>query len=401
MRTPDRSGGNNPVEQQSASAQGWLRDFLLTCGARFGLFFAMFQIEPVFPVFLKGMGASSFMIGLVMASFPFGATVVRPLVGAYIDRLGSKIFLVVGLIIFITAATGYIWTGSVLVALLLRTYHGFGWSGCTTSVGTLVADISPDHLRGTLISYSGAISTVAGTVGPAVAFWIVGGWGFPTLFLTAAVASALGLLAAVFIPEPSRGGAIARRRRWFETFILPESLMPAVSMCFLGISRGSVLAFLSLYALSMGGDPGIWFGVFALTVVAGRPIFGPLSDRKGRPFVIIPCYIIALVGNLVLVVARSPMMLLVSAAIIGFGYGSAHAALMTMAVDLAPRALWGLSMAQYHLFYDVAIGLGGALAGVMLHFSGNDYPSMFLATTIVGVGAFVLFMMKYRKVAAR
>ncbi len=356
----------------------------------------MFLIEPVFPVYLKNMGTSPFMIGVVMAAFPLGATLVRPLVGAYIDRLGSKMFLVGGLSIFITAATGYVWTASVLVALLLRTYHGFGWSGCTTSIGTLVADISPDHLRGTLISYSGAVSTVAYSIAPAFAFWIVAGYGFPTVFLSGAAAAAVGLLAALSIPEPVKAKAVARRLRWFETFILPASLLPAVSMGLLGISRGSIIAFLSLYALEKGGDPGIWFGVFAVAVVAGRPIFGPLSDRKGRPFVIIPTYLLALVGMVVLVLARTPMMLLVSAAIMGFGYGSTHAALMTMTIDLAPRDRWGLSMAQYHLFYDLAIGMGGVLAGVMLHFNGNNYPAMFLATAVVGLGGFVLFVMKYR-----
>ena len=361
----------------------------------------MFLIEPVFPVYLRNMGTSSFMIGVVMAAFPLGATLVRPLVGAYIDRLGSKVFLVGGLTIFITAATGYVWTASVLVALLLRTYHGFGWSGCTTSIGKLVADISPDHLRGTLISYSGAVSTVAYSIAPAFAFWIVDRSGFPTVFLSGAAAAAFGLLAAVLTPEPARAKAVARRLRWFETFILPASLLPAVSMGLLGISRGSIIAFLSLYALEMRGDPGIWFGVFAVAVVAGRPIFGPLSDRKGRPFVVIPTYILALVGMLVLVLARTPMMLLVSAAIMGFGYGSTHAALMTMTIDLAPRDRWGLSMAQYHLFYDLAIGMGGVLAGVMLHFNGNNYPAMFLATTVVGLGGFVLFMMKYRQSAPR
>ena len=384
------------MEPHAETPRVWLRDFLLTCGARFGLFFAMFLIEPVFPVYLKNMGTSSFMIGVVMAAFPLGATWVRPLVGAYIDRLGSKVFLVGGLTIFITAATGYIWTGSVLVALILRTYHGFGWSGCTTSIGTLVADISPDHLRGTLISYSGAVSTVAYSIAPAVAFWVVGRLGFPTVFAGGAAAAGFGLLAAILIPSPVKDKPARRRRRWFETFILPESLVPAVSMGLLGISRGSIIAFLSLYALEMGGDPGIWFSVFAVAVVVGRPIFGPLSDRKGRPFVVIPTYLLALVGMLVLVMARSPMMLLVSAAILGFGYGSVHAALMTMAVDLAPRDRWGLSMAQYHLFYDLAIGGGGVLAGIMLNFTGNNYPAMFLATTVVGLAGFVLFLVKHR-----
>ena len=261
------------------------------------------------------MGASAFMIGLVMASFPFGATLVRPLVGAYIDRLGSKLFLIGGLIIFITAATGYIWTASVLVALLLRTYHGFGWSGCTTSVGTLVADIAPDNRRGTLISYSGALSTVAGAVAPAIAFDLVESRGFRCCFSAqrrwrgweiagGGVDSRAGA-------GPGRGPAAALVRQLHPAGI-PHARGQHVSL--LGVSRGSVIAFLSLYALDVGlENPGHWFAVFAVAVVAGRPIIGPLSDRKGRPFVIIPCYMLALAGMVVLSLAGSPTMLLVSA----------------------------------------------------------------------------------------
>ena len=85
---------------------------------------------------------------------------------------------------------------------------------------------------GTLISYSGTISTVVYSIAPAGAFRIVGGWGLPTLFVSGLAAAAFGLLAAVLIPVPSRAKAVARRR--FEAFILPESLLPAVSMGCLG-----------------------------------------------------------------------------------------------------------------------------------------------------------------------
>ena len=57
-------------------------------------------------------------------------------------------------------------------------------------------------IGGTLISYSGAISTVAYSIAPAVAFRIVGGWGLPTLFVSGVAAAAFGLLAAVLIPSP-------------------------------------------------------------------------------------------------------------------------------------------------------------------------------------------------------
>jgi len=382
--------------------EGWVANFLLTCGVRFGLFFALFQIEPLFPLFLERMEASPMMIGVVMAAFPFGATIVRPLVGLFIDRVGRKIFLLSGLLIFMTATLGYIWTTSLLVALLLRTYHGFGWSGCTTSIGTLTADIAPERRRGELIGYAGAMSTTAGAIAPVVGFAAVESWGFPGMFSIALGVVALGFVAAVSIREPVRGVMPTIQRSWFETLVVRESLMPAVSMSLLGFSRGSVIAFLALYALGVGlENPGYWFGLYAVAVVVSRPIVGPISDRLGRTIVIIPCFVLTLVGMILLSFAWSPAALLVAAVMVGFGYGAVHPSLMTLAFDLAPFERRGMTMAQFHLFYDLAIGLGSVIPGMILDLTGNDYSSMFLSATAVGGVGLVLFLATFRAKIAR
>ena len=373
--------------------QPWVTDFLLTCGVRFGLFFALFQIEPLFPLFLKNMDASPVMIGLVMAAFPFGATVVRPLVGLFIDQVGRKFFLLSGLLIFMTATLGYVWTTSVVVALLLRTYHGFGWSGCTTSIGTLTADIAPAGRRGEMIGYAGAMSTVAGAIAPVVGFFAVERWGFPAMFSIALGVVALSLAGALSIKEPLRAQVATIRRGWLETLVVRESLMPAVSMGLLGFSRGSVIAFLALYALGIGlENPGYWFGLYAVAVVVSRPIVGPISDRCGRAVVIIPCFVLTLVGMLLLSFAQSPTVLMIAAVIIGFGYGAVHPSLMTLAFDLAPYERRGMTMAQFHLFYDLAIGFGSVIPGIILDLTENNYPVMFLTATGVGALGLVLFL---------
>lgn len=60
-----------------------------------------------------------------------------------------------------------------------------------------------------------------------------------------------------------------------------------------------------------------------------------------------------------------------------------------------PRDQWGLSMAQCHLFYDLAIGEDRVLTGIKLPFTGNNYPAIFPSTTVVGLARFVLFIMKH------
>jgi len=389
---------NQPRQASGEPAQDWVANFVLTCGVRFGLFFALFQIEPLFPLFLKTMGASPIMIGAVMAAFPFGATVVRPFVGLNIDRLGRKLFLLSGLLIFMTATFGYIWTTSAAVALFLRAFHGFGWSGCTTSIGTLTADIAPERRRGELIGYAGSMSTIAGAVAPVVGFAAVERWGFPAMFAIALGVLALSFVASARIRESVRKPVAAVRRSWVDTLVVRESLMPAASMSLLGFSRGSVIAFLALYAREVGlENPGYWFALYAVAVVVSRPIVGPISDRRGRAVVIIPCFALTLAGMILLSLAQSPAWLLVAAVVVGFGYGAVHPGLMTLAFDLAPFERRGMTMAQFHLFYDLAIGFGSVIPGIILERTANDYQTMFLIATAVGASGLVLFSATYRK----
>ena len=383
------------------NTEKWVGNFVLTCAVRFGLFFALFQVEPLFPLFLKNMQASPMLIGLVMAAFPFGATMIRPLVGLFIDRVGRRVFLLGGLLILMTATAGYIWTTSVFVALLLRTYHGFGWSGCTTSIGTLTADIAPEQRRGEMIGYAGAMSTVAGAIAPVVGFYAVETWGFSAMFAIAVGVVAFSLVGGLWIREPVSVRVSHERRNWLETLVVRESLMPAVSMSLLGFSRGSVIAFLALYALGIGlENPGYWFGLYAVAVVVSRPIVGPISDRRGRAVVIIPCFLLTLVGMILLSLAPSPAVLLIAAVAIGFGYGAVHPSLMTLAFDLAPSDRRGMTMAQFHLFYDLAIGFGSVIPGIILDLTGNNYSAMFLVATGVGALGLVLFLATYRSALA-
>jgi MFS family permease len=46
---------------------------------------------------------------------------------------------------------GYLWAPSILLMLPFRVLHGLGWSGCTTAIATLSADIAPAKRRGELM----------------------------------------------------------------------------------------------------------------------------------------------------------------------------------------------------------------------------------------------------------
>ena len=146
MSAPHPHG--EPVTERTSPPQPWVKDFLLTWVSRFSVFLAHHVTRPLIPLYLITFGASSTVIGAFMAVFTITATVMRIPVGMFIDRLGRKPFLIYGVALFGVGNFWYIWAPSIALMIPGRILHGVGWSGCTTSVATIAADIVPQSRRG-------------------------------------------------------------------------------------------------------------------------------------------------------------------------------------------------------------------------------------------------------------
>ena len=190
--------------QQAPLAHPWLKDFVLTWLSRFGIFLAHHVTRPLLPLYLITFGASSTVIGAVMAVFTITATVMRIPIGLLIDRVGRKPFLLYGIAFFTAGKLGYLWAPSILLMLPFRVLHGLGWSGCTTAVSTINADIVPQARRGELMGYAGMASSLASALGPVLGFALFHRFDYSGVFLGASALLVLSFIFAVPVTEPKR-----------------------------------------------------------------------------------------------------------------------------------------------------------------------------------------------------
>jgi MFS family permease len=374
-----------PAQEQTQS-ETWIKDFFFTWINRFSFFLAHHLTRPILPLYLVSFGASSTVIGAVMAVFTITATTMRIPVGLLIDRIGRKPFLIAGVALFAVGNFGYLWAPSILLMLPFRMLHGVGWSGCTTAVATLAADIAPQKRRGELIGYAAMASSLGGAIGPVAGFALLQRFEFSGVFLGSAALLFVSLILAAFVKEPQHGPRSNRREKWIDLLVIPENLLPAVAVAFLSFGHGGILTFLPIHALKLGlENPGLWFGLYALCLLLSRPVAGPLSDRISRRAVIIPGLILNLLGIGILALASSPAWLMAAAVVGGFGTGAAQPALMTVAVDQTSSERRGQSMAQYQCFYDLGIGLGSLTLGAFLDLVDQNFSLMYAATAVVAL----------------
>ena len=374
------------TDQEGSPLKYWLKDFVLTWLSRFGIFLAHHVTRPLIPLYLITFGASSTVIGAFMAVFTIMATTMRVPIGLLIDRIGRKPFLLYGIALFGIGNFGYIWAPSIALMIPGRILHGLGWSGSTTAVATIAADIVPQARRGEMMGYAGMASSIAAALGPVLGFALFHRFDYTGIFLGAGALLVLSFVAGLPITEPRRESVQHKSAHWIETIAVKETLHPAIAVAFLSFGHGGILTFLPIHALKLGlTNPGIWFGVYAACILLSRPIAGPLSDRISRRAVILPGLILNIIGILLLAMATSPNWLMAAAVVGGFGTGAAQPALMTLAVDHSAAERRGQSLAQFQLFYDLGIGIGSLTLGVLLDLVDQDFSIMYLATAVVAL----------------
>jgi MFS family permease len=150
------------------------------------------------------------IVGLVLSFHIAGMYAFSPVVGWLTDKFGRRPVVVAGIALLLAAcalagSAGH-HPARLAGALMIL---GLGWSATMVAGSTLLSESVPVELRAAAQGLSDLLMGLAGALAGAVSGVIVEGWGYPTLTLLAAIATA-PLVVLVTWPT-SRGGKRADR----------------------------------------------------------------------------------------------------------------------------------------------------------------------------------------------
>lgn len=350
--------------------------------------FLLFAVLPVFVV-QELKGAQS-QVGLIMGAFAFSSVLVRPGSGRIVDIWSRKAGLSVGALIYCLAPALYTQAGSVPVMLGLRFFHGIGIAVYTTAGSVLAADFCPPTRRGEGMGYYGMSMILAMTVGPALGAFLIGPIGFTGLFWLSASLALASLLLGQLLHEPARVRLHGQAGVQHPPLFSRAALFPGfVAMC-MTMTFGSVVSFLPLFVQAHQlGNPGVFFTVYSVVVVASRPLAGRWSDRFGRAAIIIPGMVLFAVAMTTLAYTTSMHGLLWTAVLQGLGFGGVQPALMALVVDRSTSHDRGPALATLMGAFDVGFGLSAIGLGLVLEYT--NFTVMYQCAAgiaLIGAGAF-------------
>ena len=119
-----------------------------------------------------------------------------------------------------------------------------------------------------------------------------------------------------------------------------------------------------------------------------RTFSGRVSDRRGRAFVIVPGLLGIAAGLLILPFAHTLLQMMLSAALIGMGFGSSQPATMALTVDLVSLDNRGMAVSTYFLGFDLGISTGSfALGAIATSFGFGAAWVVAAACVLLGLAA--------------
>lgn len=353
------------------------------------VFLSFHMLLPSMPVYVQHLGATEDIVGLVMGIFTITSVSLRPFVGRALDTKGRKVVYFFGLIIIILSIFAYGFALSIALLLVLRLTHGIGWGAATTAAGTIATDIIPKPRLGEGMGFYGLTTVFSMAIAPAIGLQIIKIWGFSNLFYTSTFLAFLGAIAALFINYQRIEASEAVKSGVKPALIEKCALKPAIIVFFIALTYGAVVTFIALYAAQFNIENiGIFFTVYALTLLASRPYFGSIADKKGFDFAIIPGIVCVGLTMLILFFAQNLYFFMAAAICYGIGLGAVQPSLQAMAVFNVPPQRRGAANGTFLSGFDLGIGVGSMLWGFIAKISG--YSTMYLLAVIPVIIAFFL-----------
>src|SRR5690625_4235247 len=138
----------------------WTRDFILICLANFFIFLGFQMTLPTIPLFVKDLGGSDQVVGIIVGVFTFSALLFRPYAGHVIESKGRRFVYLVGLSLFVFSVGSFAFIVSIAILIVMRVVQGIGFGFSTTATGTIATDIIPPHRRGEVLGSCGLTGTI-------------------------------------------------------------------------------------------------------------------------------------------------------------------------------------------------------------------------------------------------
>ena len=387
----------------------WNRNYCKVMAANFSLFFAFYVMTPLLPLYLsEHFGATKDVIGLVLSGYTITALLFRPFSGYVVDSFPRKMVLMVCFGAFSIFFAGYLAASTLLLFTIVRTLHGGPFGALTVSNSTVAIDVLPSSRRTEGIGYYGLSNNLAMAIAPTIGIFIYKYTdSFELLFWIALIVACAGWLVDATVQLKDKEIVSNKSKLSFDRFFLTRGWLLGLNMVAFGFCFGVLSNYLAIYGkevMGITGGTGTYFMLCSVGLILSR-LQGGKALRQGRlTHNAGTGMVVSLVGYTLFILlptlsqwsmVNGPWSMVLgyygSALLIGLGNGHMWPAFQNMTINVARNNQRGTANSTILISWDIGMGLGILLGGVIAEYLG--YASAFwtvAAVNAIGVATFFL-----------
>lgn len=378
----------------------WNANYIKVWLANFMIFFSFMLVTPLLPIYLsETFSADKHVIGVVLSGYVLTALIIRPFSGFMVDFYPRKKVLIICFFLFFIFFAGYIVAGSLMLFAIVRTLHGAPFGATTVANSTVAIDVLHPTRRAEGIGYYGLSNNIATAISPSIAIYIYQlTHNFDLIFFISLIVAGIGLVINSSVKLEKREIIKNKKVISLDRFFLLKAWSQSLTMVCFAFSYGILSTYIAIYGkeqLGITTGTGLFFLLLSLGLICSR-LIGNRTLKKGKIVENASLgVVISLIGYFVFAAIKNPFGYYSAAIIIGLGNGHMFPAFQTMFINLAPHSQRGTANSSLLISWDVGVGLGILIGGVVSEYFGYNSAFWFSAiVNLIGVAGFIFFARK-------
>lgn len=154
---------------------------------------------------------------------------------------------------------------------------------------------------------------------------------------------------------------------------------------------------MKLFAQERGiGNIGYFFTVYAIVLLAARPLCGKLLDKYGIVKIFYPASLCFIISFIVVGASHSLWVTFIGAVLSAIGYGAVQPSIQTLCVSCVEPVRRGVASNTNYFGLDLGYFLGPVLGGFVVDMSGS-YATMYFAAVVPIVLGVIIFSLGWNR----
>ena len=376
----------------------------------FGIFSTTISKNPVLPLFVKGLGASDSILGIIAAASPLAGIVFSFPIGFAADKIGKRKLLIISAIIFTLAPLLYLTVSNPLFLIPIRFFHGMATAIMGPVASAIIISFF-DKNKGEKLGLYSSATLFGRTLAPLLGGFLIsffayrgGIFNYQIVYLAAFILSLPILFLALLIPKQngtdvksfSLSEMIAVLKRFLKSGLVTATAMIDMSTYFI---YGVLEAYLPLLLIQKGipaDKIGLLFSIQVISIALSKPFFGRLADRIDKRIQILSGIIILITTTCLMPLLPNYYAIIIDVLFFGLGMSLSTIATSTYISDNVAKTELASSLGLLSAIMDIGQSFGPFLVGFIATI--YSYQIGFYFSGIVAIlSAGFFYIEAYRK----